>query len=353
MNYCEVKSFEKSQTLHKMSSLPETFVYQFIKNFESANGRFPELDEIPNADSESYLYKQLNIHDAGKSKYISIQNILKMTNSISISEAIPKLNKEYSDLQIDLVPLGDAALIDIKHRPQENDPVERDINYDSTTESNTILIEDALNRLQKFYGIEIIPVTTQQLVNNPQFKNLPIFQTEAFIFNGNIYVNTDVATVDAPIHEQLHLFLGSIRYNNPNLYFSLVNQTEQLPGFENLIKAYPNRTMSDIKEEIFVTELAKYVTHRPSLFDSIDSKIINYVMYNINRDIDSIVFGRVSVKSLDNPFEFSLLQLASKLDSDNFDLDSIGTLNDATIHRIMANTKEELMKNNSLTETCI
>jgi hypothetical protein len=39
------------------------------------------------------------------------------------------------------------------------------------------------------------------LSEDPQFQNLPIFQAEAFIFNGNIYINTDKATIDAPIHE--------------------------------------------------------------------------------------------------------------------------------------------------------
>jgi hypothetical protein len=29
---------------------------------------------------------------------------------------------------------------------------------------------------------------------------------------------------------------------------------------------------------------------------------MNYVMYNIKRDIDSIIFGEVSVKTIDNLF---------------------------------------------------
>ena len=67
----------------------------------------------------------------------------------------------------------------------------------------------------------MIPITKSEL-NNPAFEGLPVSEAQAFILNGNIYVNTDSATVDAPIHEQLHLFLGSIRFGNPNLYFQLV-----------------------------------------------------------------------------------------------------------------------------------
>jgi hypothetical protein len=48
--------------------------------------------------------------------------------------------------------------------------------------------------------------------------------------------------------------------------------------------------MSDIQEEIFVEELAKFLSKEPSIFDEVDSSIMNFVMYNIKRDIDSIVF---------------------------------------------------------------
>ena len=111
--------------------------------------------------------------------------------------------------------------------------------------------------------------------------------------------------------------------------------------------------MSDIQEEIFVKELAKFLTNQPSLFDSADKNIMNYVMYNIKRDIDSIIFGEVSVKTIDNLFQNSLLNLASRLNSSNFDVDSAGTIDDAAIHRIMSNVKEELLTNNELIENCI
>ena len=79
---------------------------------------------------------------------------------------------------------------------------------------------------------------------------------------------------------------------------------------------------------------------------------MNFVMYNIKRDIDSIVFGKRSVKTLEDPFQYSLLQLGQQLDSNHFEIGNPGIINDAAIHRIMANTKEELIKNNELIETC-
>ena len=197
----------------------------------------------------------------------------------------------------------------------------------------------------------MIPITKSEL-NNEEFKNIPVSEAQAFILNGNIYINTDSATLDAPIHEQLHLFLGSIRFGNPTLYYQLVQSTEQLKNFKLLAQEFPGRTISDVQEEIFVNELAKYITGQSSMFDNIETSTISTIMYNIKRDIDSIIFGKQSVKSLSSIFDKSLLQLANKLNSDNFDVDNSATLDDATIHRIMSNTKEELLKNKELMQEC-
>ena len=42
------------------------------------------------------------------------------------------------------------------------------------------------------------------------------------VHNGKIYINTDRADIDAPIHEMTHMLLGSIRFKNPDLYFDLI-----------------------------------------------------------------------------------------------------------------------------------
>ena len=355
MNYCEIKDTQKAQTLQSMSGLSEFSVNSFIKGFQKINGEesFPELDEIPYANSEEYLNRQLDIQSTKNSKYTTIDKLKEVTGS-DVKGATVSLNREHSDLEIHLNQIGEAVVVEILHRPteyNEEEIEEKVINFDGSRESNSVIIRDALDRLQKYYGIQIIPITKQEL-ENPEFGNIPVSQAQAFILNGNIYVNTDTATIDAPIHEQLHLFLGSIRFGNPNLYFQLVQSTEQLPNFSLLAQEFPGRTMSDIQEEIFVNELAKHITGQSSMFDSIDPFIVNRIMYNIKRDIDSILFGKQSIKSLSSIFDKSLLQLAEELNSDNFDIDTLGTLDDATIHRMMANTKEDLMNKNELMQDC-
>ena len=69
--------------------------------------------------------------------------------------------------------------------------------------------------MRKYYGINIIPITNQ----TKEFKELNINQTKAFIKDGIIYVNIDNMSADSPIHEMLHIFLGSMSRFNPNLFY--------------------------------------------------------------------------------------------------------------------------------------
>lgn len=348
MNYCEIKESQKGQALQQMSGLPEVVAYSYITGYEKSHNTFPELDMIPHANSEKHLYEQLDVKQTKNSKYTTVSKLREILGTEDVNEATIKINQEHSDLQVSLNQIGDAVIVEVLHRPSEyvDEEIEpKSIEFDGSRESNSIIIRDALNRLQTYYGVQTIPITNSELEDG-------FAEAQAFIKDGNIYVNTDKATIDSPIHEQLHLFMGSIRFANPQLYYSLVQSTEQIPNFELLAQEFPNRTISDIQEEIFVNETAKYVTNQPSLLDSLDSSVVTNLLYYINRDIDSILMGKQSVKALSNIFGKSLLELAEETGSDNFDIDSAGTLDDATIHRIMANTKENLMTKNELIQDC-
>lgn len=348
MNYCTIKNSQKGQALQEASGLSETLAYTYITAFEKSHGRFPELDEIPHANSEEYLNKQLDIKQVKDSKYTTTQKLQDLTGATNSYEATVKINQEHPDLEVHLNQIGNAVLVETLHRPSEyleEEIIPTSVDFDSSRESNSVILRDSLNRLQKYYGIQTEAVTTQELSEG-------FSEAKAFIKDGKIYINTDKATIDSPVHEQLHLFMGSVRFANPQLYYSLVQSVEQIPNFELLAKQFPNRTMSDVQEEIFVHEVANYVTHQPSLLDSIEAPIVDKLLYYINRDIDSILMGKQSVRAISGIYGKSLLELAEETGSENFDIDTAATLDDATIHRIMANTKEDLMNKNELIQNC-
>lgn len=311
--------------------------------------KYPELDQIDGADSSTYLTEQLKLKDDGA----SIQDVLNYTKTNNIQEATIAINNKHRDLEVTIHPLNEQALVSIEHRPTDtgrksNPPV-------SITKDKQALIP-IFNKLASLYGVQFINVTTDELLADPTFKDVyDAKHTNAFILNGNIFINMDVANIDAPIHEMTHLLLGSVKFQNPDLYTALVNLAEQLPAYSELAKNYQGRTRSDLNEEIFVTEFAKFISNQNSAIQQLPAYIQEEILYNVKRLLDSMLMGDVSVKTIPTQdlTTMSLYEIAELVNSDIFDNGSRGSLNDSQIHRILNNRKSDLINNNELKEECL
>ena len=311
--------------------------------------KYPELDMVDNADSSSYLAENIKLKNDGA----SIQNILNYTKTSSIQDANREINNKHRDLEVTILPLNEEALVTIEHRPTDseskNNPTVQ-INKDK----NALI--PVFNKLATLYGINFHNVTIADLQGDRKFETVvDAKHTNAFILDGEIYINMDVADIDAPIHEISHLLLGSIKYQNPQLYSQLVGISEQLPNYSELVKNYSNRTRSDINEEIFVTELAKFAANKKSSIQQLPDFIQSEIIYNIKRLLDSMLMGDVSVKTIptEQLLNMSMVDIAELVNSGIFDNVSRGSLKQSHIHRILNNRKSDLMNKNELTEQCL
>jgi len=105
----------------------------------------------------------------------------------------------------------------MKQRPTFYNEQESATNIPNTNLTPRSVLINIADKLDKYYGVKFIPTTTAEL------ESLGVHDlAKSFILNNNIYVNTDLATLDSPIHEILHLLLGSIKFQNPKLYSDLV-----------------------------------------------------------------------------------------------------------------------------------
>lgn len=346
---CVNKNLREYQTLKKQSGLPDFVLSAYIGDFLEKYNRYPYLDELPNSNSSEAIKEELKLDKKGITQ---TENILQATNTNNIDEAVQSLNDKYRDKEIEIIEVGGKSKIYITERPTSNPKKFNDVV--TTTQVNDFqFFNDTLDRLQTLYGINIIPITSAEL-NSNQWKNIVgIDGVKAFIYEGNIYLNTDIATVDSPIHEFLHLLFGSMKYQNRNLYDQLINSSEQFSSYKEISYNYPNRTKGDINEEVFVTELAKYLTGQNSAINNLPDSAKYEIFYNINRTLDSIFMGDVSIKSIENPYQFTLKTLANILNSSSIQSKFKGSMTDATLNRIMSNTKSELIKNGDLREDCV
>ena len=76
-----------------------------------------------------------------------------------------------------------------------------------------LVFTNALNKLASLYGIKFNDITNAEL-NSEEWKSVipDVNSVNAFVYNGQIYINIDKANLDAPIHEMMHILVGSIRF---------------------------------------------------------------------------------------------------------------------------------------------
>ena len=100
--------------------------------------------------------------------------------------------------------------------------------------------------------------------------------------------------------------------------------------------------------------MSRYLSGLPSELDYLDDKIKYELHYNIKRLLDSALMGQYSVKSISDEslYNMSLKDLIKSVNSTILKPTNIGTLEDAHLHRILANQKSDLMKKGDLREEC-
>ena len=228
--------------------------------------------------------------------------------------------------------------------------------YDEVPNSYLIL-NNALQKLASLYGITFNEVTDAEL-NSDQWAGLiqDAQSVNAFVYNGQIYINTDRANIDAPIHEMFHILVGSMRFENPELYQNLINSVENLYNYSILASQYPGRSRNDINEEIFITELAKYFSGLPSELINLDQKAMYELTYNIKRTLDTILMGEDSVKTISDGrlYNMSLKEVIDEVNSTIATSNFHGFINieGSELHRKLNNIKSDLLRNKTLEEIC-
>lgn len=355
---CLNKNSVEYQTLKNMSGLSDFKFDAYANYYVEKYGRFPELDELPKANSEKHLDKYLKVKKVQDIKFADTEHILNVSSSDNIGEAIIKINNKYRDLETDIIDSGDVSIVSTKRRPNQWESIYKGgiemVSKLSPTENSAIIIS-MLDKLAKLYGIKFKQITNSDLTSE-QWKDKVIDSRGigAFIYNNDIYINTDNANLDAPIHEMMHLLFGSIRYSNPSLYFNMVNIVDSLPNKDKYREKYYDRTNSDLNEEILVSEFSKYLSGQTSLVSKLPETALHEVEYNIKRVLDSMLLGEQSIKSVNNNviFNSSLHKLAGIVGSKQFETDNFTPLTNSQLHRIIANTKQDLLKNGDLIELC-
>ena len=342
---CVNTSHRDFQALKQKSGLSEETLIPYVSYYLDTYGVYPELNELPGSDSEGYLREQIQLDENDGT---TIQNILDYTGAQSIEEAVVSLNKNHSDLQIEVLPINKEAIVRIQHKPSAFAFDESETLPQNSYLNSTVTLNNMVSKLNTLYGINIAAVTTEDLAKMELSPNI-----KGMILDGKILINTDTATLDTPLHELVHLLIGGVRIKHPQLYAQLVDSADNIQT--NLRQLYPNRTRLDLNEEIIVSELSKYMVGLPNAISELEDSYKNQIIKDFTSVLDSILMGTRSTEIVDpsDLFRYTLKSLGKIVNSrelaDKFD----EHLNRAYITRQVANLKESLLKKDELIEQCI
>lgn len=346
-------SLPEYQTLKQKSGISSDLILStYCKTYSELYNRFPYLDELPAPNSQKFMLGQLDARTDGSVETSKLLDTLKCN---SAQEATIKLNDIYRDQEVHVLELNKSSVVTSESRP--NPHTVRTSETSSITSINNHAAFSAIGKkLDNLYGIKTILTSSEDIYSsklNLAVPNAP--SAKGFIYQGNIYINTDNATADTQLHEMLHLLIGSLRFSDPNSYNALLQTCTQIPNLNIIAKTMGNRTNNDILEEVLVTELAKHLTSQFSIFETMPQNLSHELSYHIYRILDSILMGNKSVQKapVKDLLTFTLKDLAESVESSVLNLITPSSLNEAEIHRIMANRKSELLTSKQLREECL
>lgn len=348
---CINKSSREYRSLLEQSGLSDFELSAQVGDFIEKHSRFPHLDELVGVNSENFIREELKIRKSDDTT--KTEEVLSATNSETIEDAIVTLNSKFRDKEIEISDFGGRSKFWITPRPSTTiNPTPK--NEIKENVNNMVYFNSVIDKLQDLYGIKIIPITNKELSSDEWQNVVGVNQVKAFVYNGNIYVNTDIATIDSPLHEMLHILFGSMKFQNRELYSQLVSQSINFDSYQEIAQQYPNRTQEDLNEEIFITELSKHLVGIPSSIDQLSDEQKYEIFYNVNRTLDTILFGDVSVNAIPHRdlYQLSLKSVAEIVNSAAMTNNFRGSMDAATLHRLLANKKSELIKEGELKEEC-
>lgn len=181
--------------------------------------------------------------------------------------------------------------------------------------------------LQNQFGVPINLITSEEVSRELRGIADPNID-KAFIYNGEVYVNTSIASTNDLLHEHVHLVLGMLK-SNPELIgnyerlLNLVLSTDEGRFTLNKLKdRYSGLSQMDLAEEVFAKLFSNYVRRHISLqtdqvFSASEDQLKKLTKSVFNTNISDIkeFYGK-SVTSIFGKFNKEVAQMLQSPDID-------------------------------------
>lgn len=114
--------------------------------------------------------------------------------------------------------------------------------------------EDSAQTLNKVFGTKINVLTQSEIEDQFGTK---YSGAKAFIIGDNVYINSTIGSTEDLFHEYIHIIMGYLKVNNPEVYSTLLEQVWKYTNNEDKKKIY-----RDYKEDNYISKLEENFARR-------------------------------------------------------------------------------------------
>ena len=286
--------FDNGKLIDDINNISKAGIFLALLNTKYQNKeRTPEiindiLEQIREANKDPIYF------------YIEESSIIKVPRRNKITKEILK-DKDGNILYNEVKQL---KLVKV---PNPNKTIDSDMQKNGFQYPVISFWEETANTLNNVFGTNINILTQSEI----QDKFGEKYSSEkAFIIGNDVYINSTLGSTEDLLHEYIHIIMGYLKINNPEVYSNLLEQVWKYTNNEDkrkIQKDYKEDNYISKLEENFAREFSKYIYSRgqnklDEIFDSssledVFSTIFDKSDFNfkeLGKHPLSEVFGRFS-----------------------------------------------------------
>ena len=206
--------------------------------------------------------------------------------------------------------------------------------------------------LAKQFGVNVHLMTASEIKESLS-KVADPNTNKAFVYNGEVYVNTTIAKTTDLLHEYIHLILGVLksnpefRQNYEQLMLTIVSTDEGKNLYNTLQETYSESSQMDIMEEVFAKMFSGYVRNNITM----DTKEIFQASEDTLEDATETIFN-TKVSDIRKFYGENPITIFAKFNKDVANVLSKGNLDFGQSTRIYSNYISKQIKEGNIKEEC-
>jgi hypothetical protein len=221
------------------------------------------------------------------------------------------------------------------------------------------LINTFASKMAKTFGLNVQVLTTNQIAENSDFE-VEDATRKGFVKDGVVYINSDLATLDTPIHEFVHVWMAALKTQNPALHQRIIDMSLAHEYSNTIRERYPEEDEEGIAEETFATLTGLYNSDRAyseynkSFFGrmkSIFDGFINWVKTTFSNIFGVGISVNDSLSEIIDRFGESMMSAMDMSRSDAADLSLLG-IRLASADSELSTLREKLRLQNRYKKIC-